>query len=119
MFKPQDRARLENAHNLWLATVRPNHAPHLVPIWFVFAQEKIYLCTARDSVKARNISHNSRVAFSLEDGNDPLVVQGDAKILTAAPSAVRARFQEKYSWDIRRDPTYNCVIEITPRRVVL
>lgn len=35
MFKPQDRARLENAHNLWLATVRPNHAPHLVPIWLI------------------------------------------------------------------------------------
>lgn len=119
MLTASDRARLKRASNLWLATVRPNQTPHLVPVWFVWHDDKAYICTGRRSVKARNIAANARVAFALEDGNDPIVVEADAIIIENAPPEIAARFQEKYEWDIGNDSTYDAVIEITPRRVVL
>ncbi len=119
MLSAQDRARLLQANNFWLATVCPNQAPHLVPIWFVWYAEKAYICTGRRSVKARNIAANPHVVFALEDGSDPVVVQAHAKILAAAPPEIAALFWEKYQWQITDDATYDAVIEITPRRVVL
>lgn len=119
MLNANDRARLLRASNIWLATVRPNHTPHLVPIWFVWLDDKAYICTGRGSVKARNIAANPRVVFALEDGSDPVVIQADAKILDTVPSAVAAQFQEKYQWDIHGDSTYDAVIELAPRRVLL
>ncbi|TAH52506.1 MAG: pyridoxamine 5'-phosphate oxidase [Chloroflexota bacterium] len=119
MITPNDLQRLENARNLWLATVRPNGAPHLVPIWFVWLDEKAYLCTALDSVKARNIRQNPRVAFALEDGDDPVLMEGTARILENGTPEIVQAFQKKFNWDIRGDGTYNTIIEITPTRMVL
>jgi F420H(2)-dependent biliverdin reductase len=119
MIQTQDQQRLETSRNLWLATVRPNGSPHLVPIWFVWVNDKAYLCTSNESVKARNISRNPRVAFALEDGDDPVLIQGTAKLLDEFPVDVVAAFQKKFNWNIRSDSTYNTLIEITPERVVL
>lgn len=114
-----DQTRLETARNLWLATVRPNGAPHLVPIWFVWLDNKAYLCTSKESVKARNIVYNSRVAFALEDGDDPVLIEGTARIIESVPQGVVEAFAKKFDWNISSDGTYNAVIEITPLRVVL
>jgi general stress protein 26 len=119
MISKQARQRLENARNLWLATVRPNGSPHLVPIWFVWLDDRAYLCTSIHSVKARNIAKNSRVAFALEDGDNPIVLEGAATILRDIPENVVRAFHEKFNWDIRGDSTYNAVIKIQPQRVVL
>lgn len=119
MLTASDRERLKDASNLWLATVRPNLTPHLVPIWFVWFDDKAYICTGRHTVKARNIAANPRVVFALEDGTDPVVVEANAKIIESPPPAVVRQFQAKYEWDITQDSAYDAVIEITPRRVVL
>lgn len=119
MISADDLRRLETSRNLWLATVRPNGSPHLVPIWFVWLEGKAYICTSADSVKTRNIRTNPQVAFALEDANDPVLIQGTARILEQASPEVISVFQQKFDWDIRTDETYNAVIEITPVRVVL
>lgn len=114
-----DQKRLETERNLWLATVRPDGSPHLVPIWFVWHKNKAYLCTSENSVKAKNIRANPRVAFALEGGDDPVLVQGTAKILDNAPAEITDAFKAKFDWNIAGDSTYNAVIEITPNRIVL
>ncbi len=114
-----DQNRLQAASVIWLATVRSNGAPHLVPIWYLWVQDKLYICTARDSVKARNVAANRRVVLALEDGSDPLVIEGDARILNEIPAKVSAGFKQKYDWAIDDDDTYDVVIEIRLRRVVL
>ena len=35
-------ARLQTERNIWLATTRPNGKPHLIPIWFVWLNERFY-----------------------------------------------------------------------------
>lgn len=119
MLKPNVNKRLQMERNLWLATVRPNNTPHLVPIWFVWLNETVYLCTPLSSVKARNIENNSSVVFALEDGDNPLVINALAKILPDAPAQVVEAFQAKFDWDIREDAVHNAIIELVPTRVVL
>ena len=115
----QDRKRLETERNLWLATVRPDGSPHLVPIWFVWHENKAYLCTSANSRKAKNIANNPRVMFALEGGDDPVLIQATAKMLDQPPAEIIAAFRRKFDWDITCDSTYNAVIEIKPQRVVL
>ena len=114
---PQVEQRLQTEQNLWLATVRPTGTPHLVPIWFVWVAEKIYLCTGADSVKVRNLTQNPQVSIALEDGSQPIVIEGRAQLIELAEAAVVAEFQRKYDWDITTDDTYTQVIEIDPKRI--
>src|SRR5438045_8469277 len=97
----QIQERLSAARNIWLASVRANGAPHLVPIWFVAHHDRIYVCTAPDSVKVRNLRRNPRIALALEDGSAPVILEGTAVIIAneAAPVEVVAMFKLKYDWD--------------------
>lgn len=101
-----------------MATVRPDGRPHLIPIWFVVHAGRWYVCTSPDSVKARNLHGNPKIALALEDGNHPYVIEGEARPVAPGPEVVR-RFQEKYDWDIRTDSEYTQVFEITVSRQVL
>ena len=116
-LEPKIALRLQTEHNIWLATVRPNGTPHLVPIWFVWVAARLYVCTASDSVKARNLLANPRVAAALEDGGKPLVIEGQAHALGTVPPPVVEAFQRKYDWDVTTDREYNLVIEIKPTRI--
>jgi F420H(2)-dependent biliverdin reductase len=109
--------RLQTEQNLWLATVRPDGTPHLVPIWFAWVAGKIYLCTGADSVKVRNLGQNPQVSIALEDGTQPIVIEGRAQTIGQADAAIIAEFQRKYDWDITSDDTYTQVIEIQPERI--
>ncbi len=113
----QVERRLQTEQNLWLATVRPNGTPHLVPIWFVWVAEKIYLCTGVDSVKVRNLTRNPQVSVALEDGTKPIVIEGVAQPIGHSPAAVVDAFQRKYDWDITSDNIYTRIIEIEPKRI--
>jgi PPOX class probable F420-dependent enzyme len=110
--------RLEREHNIWLATVRPDGRPHLVPIWFVVDEGCWYICTAPESVKARNLQANPRVVVALEDGDNPFVVEGMARAVSPPPAVVR-KFKEKFDWDITTDADYSAVFEISVTRQVL
>ena len=116
---PKVRHRLTTESNIWLATVRPNGAPHLAPIWFVWVEGKVYVCTSVDSVKARNLQANPSVSLALENGNAPVVLEGRACFtsIESVPPAVVEAFQRKYDWNIVTDTTYNQVIEIEPMKI--
>src|SRR5574341_288491 len=114
----ESRDRLESAQNVWIATVRPGGRPHLVPVWFVVDDGRWYVCTAPDSVKARNLHANPRVALALEDGSDPYVVEGEAHRVEPAPGVVR-KFKEKYDWDITTDTQYTQVFEVRVKKRVM
>ena len=117
VFDPKTERRLQTEQNLWLATVRPNGSPHLVPIWFVWMAGKIYLCTGADSVKVRNLMQNPQVSIALEDGSKPIVLEGRARPIGAAPQPVIEAFKKKYDWNISTDSEYNQVVEIEPKRM--
>ena len=112
------RDRLESEKNVCVATVRPDGRPHLVPVWFVVEGDAWYICTGPASVKARNLQRNAHIALALEDGNDPLVVEGQARAVAPAPRVVQ-RFKQKYDWDITTDETYSQVYQVVVQKKLL
>ncbi len=109
--------RLLTEKNIWLATVRSDGRPHLVPIWFVWVNEKIYICTEEKSVKIKNLQGNPRASVALENGSQPAIAEGTARVLQRPyPADVIAEFKHKYEWDIATDASYNILVEITPAK---
>jgi nitroimidazol reductase NimA-like FMN-containing flavoprotein (pyridoxamine 5'-phosphate oxidase superfamily) len=107
--------KLNAQQNIWIASVREDGRPHLVPVWFVWFQEKIYFGTESRSVKARNLRANPRVAAALEEGAHPVICEGTAKQFPKPwPDALLAAFMAKYEWDLTQEHQYHDVWEITP-----
>ena len=109
--------RLTTERNVWMATVRPNGRPHLIPIWFVWLDQKFYLCTGKDSIKGRNLQINPHIVLSLENGDKPIIAEGVVTLHEPpfAPEIAEA-FQQKYDWDMRHSDQYNVVVEVTPEK---
>ena len=105
--------RLVNEKVIWMATVRPDGRPHLVPIWFVYYEESVFICMQEGSVKARNLAHNPRISLSLQDGMHPLIGEGVVAVLERPyPDAVVALFQSKYEWDIVDNEEYRHLVQV-------
>src|SRR3954447_22201573 len=59
-----------------VATTRPDGSPHVVPVWFVVDGRDLVFTCAGDSVKARNLRHDPRVAISADDDDVPCSCAG-------------------------------------------
>jgi PPOX class probable F420-dependent enzyme len=100
------RERLEAAHTYWIATVRPDGRPHLMPVWGVWDDDHLYFSTAAGSRKARNLVADPRLSISIEQADESVVVEGTAGHVTdpAEPVAVRALYTRKYGMAPPDDP---------------
>lgn len=66
-----------------LSTVREDGSPHIAPIWFVLDGDSFVFNTGKDTVKARNLARDGRVALCVDDDRPPfsyVVLQGRAEI---------------------------------------
>src|SRR6185437_16095997 len=73
--------RLRSATILWLASVRPDERPHLVPVWFLWEGATILIFSKPKNQKIRNLRQNPAVTVSLDDtdeGDDVVVLEGVA-----------------------------------------
>ncbi len=114
---PEMESRLATERNIWLATVRANGTPHLVPIWFVWWDAAAWICPGPKSVKARNLGIQPNVLFSLEDGDKPALAEGvAARVEAPFPADLAAAFKTKYGWDINTDSDYGAVFAIRVTR---
>lgn len=113
-------ARLGREMTIWLATVRHDGRPHLVPLWFIWLEGKIYLATGSDTQKFINMYHNQNVALSLPDTTSPILMEGEAHVANRTTvEAIADYFYNKYEWDFRYDTTTSWrLIEITPHKIL-
>jgi PPOX class probable F420-dependent enzyme len=73
-----------------LATVKKDNSPHIVPVWFVVDESRkrrglsdIVFMTGVESLKAKNIQHNNKISFCVDDQTPPfsfVTVFGIARI---------------------------------------
>jgi general stress protein 26 len=113
-------ARLGRELTIWLATERDDGRPHLVPVWFVWLDGKIYVATGTGTQKYANLRNNQSVALALPDTANVTIIEGEAH---TAPRAlvdnVADYFYNKYEWDFRYDTTAEWrLIEITPHKIL-
>ena len=112
-----------------LATVRPDGAPHVAPVWFHYDGDKIFIIARPSAVKLRNITYEPRVAVSISTPDVPysyVIVDGLAEISThgaeKAFRAMAARYKgrtegERYV-ERRLTETIFHLITVTPSRFI-
>ncbi|RMG95771.1 MAG: hypothetical protein D6706_11570 [Chloroflexi bacterium] len=113
-------ARLGREMTIWIATVRYDGRPHLVPVWFIWLDGKIYIATGRETQKYTNMYHNQRVALALPDTANVIIIEGEAHVAPRNTIDTLADyFYHKYEWDFRYDDTASWqLIEITPHKIL-
>jgi nitroimidazol reductase NimA-like FMN-containing flavoprotein (pyridoxamine 5'-phosphate oxidase superfamily) len=112
------QARLQREHIIWLATVRPEGRPHLVPIWHVWYQGNLYISTGQNSVKMRNLCHQPWVAAALPDALDVVIVEGEARPAPELNDELAPQFIQKFGWDFRKDREYGGLVRIEPSKIL-
>jgi hypothetical protein len=65
-------------HTHWLATVRPDGRPHVMPVGAVWLDSAFYFTAGAGTRKAKNLARNSRCVITLAGGGLDLVVEGEA-----------------------------------------
>lgn len=72
------RERLNSGGTHWLATVRPDGRPHVVPVGVVGMGDALYFTTGQGTRKGKNLEGNSHCVITLASGDLDLVVEGEA-----------------------------------------
>ncbi len=113
-------ARLGRELTIWLATTRSDGRPHLVPVWFTWYDEKIYICTVAGSQKMVNLERNRRAAVALPDTTDVLIIEGLVNFpLGELVDTLADEFNDKYGWDFLDDQSGDWrLVEILPSKVL-
>ena len=65
--------RLIASHDFWLATVRPDGRPHVMPVWAVWRDDALWFTTAARSIKARNLAEEPRCSLTTDNALEPVV----------------------------------------------
>ncbi|HET9518589.1 MAG TPA: pyridoxamine 5'-phosphate oxidase family protein, partial [Actinoplanes sp.] len=67
---PAVAAKLVSATAYWLATVRPDGTPHVVPRWGVWLDNRFWYDGAPTTRHARNLAGNPACVLHLESGTE-------------------------------------------------
>ena len=111
--------RLVAAHDFWLATVRPDARPHLMPVWGVWDGESLWFSSARASRKATNLRAHPRCSVATDNAYEPVVLEGDARSVTDPARLERAlelenrKYGTAYGVEML-DPEHNTWFELRP-----
>ena len=62
------RKTFRDARLAHVGTILPTGPPHVVPLWFVWLEEAIYVSCRRGSRVARNLAASPRVALTFDRG---------------------------------------------------
>jgi Pyridoxamine 5'-phosphate oxidase len=91
--------KLQHARNYWLCTTRGDGRPHAAPVWAVWFEDALWFSTDPTSLKARNLARDARASVHLENGDEVVIVDGEAERATW-PSAVVDEYESKYGYRI-------------------
>lgn len=113
-------ARLGREPTIWVATVRYDGRPHLVPVWFVWLEGKIYLSTGAETQKFINLTGNQAISLSLPSTDNVIIIEGEAHVADwRTVDIVADYFYHKYEWDFRYDDSTNWrLVEVTPHKIL-
>ena len=75
--------RLTTALHYWLATVRPDGTPHVVPRWGVWLRGRFFYDGAPTTRHARNVERHPTCALHLESGAEAVIVEGASEATRA------------------------------------
>ena len=112
-------ARLAASHDYWVATVRPEGRPHVMPVWGVWLDGAVWFSSGGRSRKARNLAADPRCTVTTDRAAEPVVVDGTAELVGDVDRIRRFldAFNAKYSTDYGLDffdPAVNATFRVPP-----
>jgi PPOX class probable F420-dependent enzyme len=71
-LSPADRidGLLQASSTVWLSTVSPDGRPNLVPIWFSWDGERLFIASKPQAKKVRNLRDNPRLMIALGEPDE-------------------------------------------------
>ncbi len=113
--------RLTVSHDYWCATVTPAGRPHVMPVWGVWLDGRLWFSSGGRSRKARNLDADPRCTMTTDDAQNPVVLEGvAARVVEAAGiAAFVAEMNAKYGGDMTVefcDPAVNGTFAVRPER---
>jgi PPOX class probable F420-dependent enzyme len=119
---------LRSESTVWLSTVSAEGTPHLVPIWFSWDGDRLFIASKPHAKKVRNLRANPRLMIALGEPDDDFdvgLVEADAELPDATTAdLLPPDHLAKYARQMRQmgiDPaeyveTYSQPILIRPTR---
>ncbi|HEY6737791.1 MAG TPA: pyridoxamine 5'-phosphate oxidase family protein [Actinopolymorphaceae bacterium] len=97
---PDVERRLSKGGWFWLATVRPDGAPHVMPVFAVWSESGLFVASKRSARKSRDLDADGRRVVSAEVDGAHLVVEGEADRVRDPEMLGRASaaFLDTYGW---------------------
>ena len=111
--------RLEESHNYWIATTRPDRHPHLMIVWGIWWQNAFWFSTGPRTRKAKNIAALPQVVIGTEDAEEAIILEGTAEEITdrSVWKQLAKIYNAKYGGDV--EPLLmasdGCVFRVQPR----
>jgi nitroimidazol reductase NimA-like FMN-containing flavoprotein (pyridoxamine 5'-phosphate oxidase superfamily) len=124
--------RLSRGGWFWLATVRPNGAPHVMPLFAAWAEGSFFIASKDRARKSRNLEVEPRCVITTDTGDLHVIIEGLATHVRDEATLQRAveAFGAVYQWPTRVEngrleadygaptsggPPYE-VYEVTPKK---
>jgi general stress protein 26 len=110
--------RLEQSHNYWIATTRPNGRPHLMIVWGIWWQDAFWFSTGPRTRKAKNIAADPHVVIGTEKADEAVILEGTAEEIKdrSAWKQLVQIYNSKYGGDV--EPLLiasdGCVFRVKP-----
>lgn len=86
---PSVRSRLEEAKQYWLATNRPDGAPHLVPIDGLWVDDIWFYGGSPDTAHRRSVRRDPKATMHLPDPFVAVIVEGTVRPADVSPELGR------------------------------
>ncbi len=86
-----------------LATVKPDGAPYVNPVWFLFDGQFVYVHARARAQYVENLKRQPRVAICMDADTPPhtrVLLEGDAEVLEKVPKEIHAKLLMKYRDDM-------------------
>jgi len=110
--------RLEQSHNYWIATSRPEARPHLMLVWGIWWQDAFWFSTGPRTRKAKNIAADPHLVIAAEKADEAVIVEGIAEEIKdrSVWKELAQIYNKKYGGDV--EPVLmscdGCVFRVRP-----
>ncbi|AOP49000.1 pyridoxamine 5'-phosphate oxidase family protein [Streptomyces lydicus] len=111
--------RLRNDEDAWVSTASPEGAPYLMPLSFVWHDDRLVMATRKNNPTARNLAADGACWVALGPTRDVVLIESTAEVLAsdALPDDTGAAFVAKLGWDPRGRAAW-VFLSFRPRRVL-
>ena len=89
-------AVLRTAPYVWISTIDPDGAPHLIQTWSVWIDQRLYFEGSERTRWARTLARDPRMSFGVQSGHDAAYGNGTGEVVRRPPLALARKIAAQY-----------------------